>query len=164
MHSERRFLRVYFAGVLMGAMGASACASDGNAEMNLVLTDLRTALGTSSRPELVSLIVYAPRAPGAPVPVPLVPEPGWDPSREARRIASWNGEDRMPIPVSWWAGGAVDALRVQAVVATGVCGSDRTVLAEGDARGVNWMAGDHRAIAVTLRPVTAPIESSAGCP
>lgn len=164
MQSRRSFLRVGFVGVFLGVLAASACATDGNAEMNLVLTDLRTALGTSSRPELVSLIVYAPRAPGAPVPVPLVPEPGWDPSREARRIASWNGEDRMPMPVSWWAGGAVDVLRVQAVVATGVCGSDRTVLAEGDVRGVNWMAGDRRAIAVALRPVTAPIESSAGCP
>jgi hypothetical protein len=132
--------------------------------MNLVLTDLRTALGTSSRPELVNLVVYAPRAPGAPVPAPLAPEPGWDPSREARRIASWNGEDRMPIPVSWWAGAPVDTLRVQAVVATGVCGSDRTVLAEGEVRGVNWMAGDGRAIAVALRPVPSPVVSSAMCP
>jgi hypothetical protein len=164
MQSKRGFLRVCFLGTVMGAMGASACASDGNAEMNLVLTELRTALGTSSRPELVSLIVYAPRATGAPQPVPLVPEPGWDPSREARRIASWNGEDRMAMPVSWWAGAPVDTLRVQAVVATGVCGSDRTVLAEGDVRGVNWMAGDNRAIAVALRPVATPIESSAGCP
>jgi hypothetical protein len=138
----------------------TSCARDPS-EMNLVIDGLRRALGASRRPELVNIIVYAPRTTDAPPAMPVQDEPGWDPSREARRIASWNGEDILLMPVAWWPSATIDALRVQAVVATGVCASERTVLAEGTTSGLRWMSGDDREVRVTLRATAGVIRSSA---
>jgi hypothetical protein len=134
--------------------------------MNLVIDGFREALGTSNRPELVNIVVYAPRTTDAPPARPLQDEPGWDASREVRRIASWNGEDVLSLPVAWWPSATIDALRVQAVVATGVCASERTVLAEGTAAGLRWMSGEDREVRVTLRATAGVIRSSASerCP
>jgi hypothetical protein len=37
-----------------------------------------------------------------------------------------------------WPRGAINELRVQAVIASGPCGSERVVIAEGSQRGFEW--------------------------
>jgi hypothetical protein len=152
------------AGTFAGSVGMlwmGACGATG--EMTVVVEGLRGALGEASRPALVTLVVYAPRGDAGRTP-PDVTEPGWEPTREDRRIAPWNGEDTMSLRVVWSDPSAVTALRVQAVVATGSCGDVRTVLAEGEVTGVSANGGASARASIRVRPVAAAITSSGRCP
>jgi hypothetical protein len=50
-----------------------------------------------------------------------------------------------------WPLGTITEVRVQAVVATGRCGSERTVLAEGEVRGLQWSSSSDPGVTIVLR-------------
>jgi hypothetical protein len=125
--------------LLLGAVVALQnvrCAS-GYGEMTLVVKGLSDAIGTWSQPELVNLVVYAPRPAGAPAAEVRFADPSWDSAREERRITTWNGANVMSFVVAWPLG-EIDSVRVEAVIAAGHCGSERVVIASGTVRSVRW--------------------------
>ena len=137
-------------------------ACGGSGEVTVVFEGLRGALGTANRPELITLVLYAPRGDGGTV-SPDASEPGWNPAAESRRIAPWNGEDTMSVRVLWPDPALVTSLRAQAVVATGQCGDTRTVLAEGEVTGLRPVMGPPARAAIMLRPTSTPIAASGRC-
>ena len=119
-------------------------------EMTIAVSNMHGALGTWAQPDLVALVLYAPRPPNAPAPMVRFTEPGWNPSRDERRIVAWNGEDRMLFAIGW-PEGTITEVRVQAVVATGRCGSERTVLAEGEVRGLQWSSSSDPGVTIVMQ-------------
>jgi hypothetical protein len=133
---------------------ATSCGGD-YSEMTVALDGMRAAVGDWRPAELVTLVLFAPRPDGAPSPTIRVPDPSWNNARDERRIVAWTGEDRMVFPVAW-PRGTITEVRVQAVVATGRCGSVRTVLAEGEIRGLQWRGMGEPGVTITMRRVAAP--------
>jgi hypothetical protein len=131
------------------------CAPSYN-EMTIAVSNLHASLGTWAQPDLVALVLYAPRPPNAPMPTVLFTEPGWNPTRDERRIVAWDGSDRMLFTVGWPLG-TITEVRVQAVVATGRCGSERTVLAEGEVRGLQWSSSSDPGGTIVMQPRREPI-------
>lgn len=125
------------------------CGGDGDAEMTVTVVGLQEAIGVWEQPQLVNLILYAPRPAGAPVPQVNFNDPQWNSERDERRITAWNGDARMTFTVAW-PRGTIDELRVQAVIASGPCGRDRIVLAEGIERGLAWNGAMSTAVTVRM--------------
>jgi hypothetical protein len=149
---------------LFSALGAG-CGGGDYAEMTVAVIGLPEIIGAWSHPQLVNLVVYAPRPVGAPAPEVRFNDPLWNSARDERRITTWNGEARMTFTVAW-PRGAINELRVQAVIAAGRCGSERVVLAEGVQRGFEWTGAAPTEINVLMErralrvPGDAPAE---GC-
>jgi hypothetical protein len=134
-------------------------------EMTIVLEGMGAALGSWSDPSLVNIVVYAPRPASAPMAEVRFSDPLWDHAREERRITTWNGADRMTLSVAW-PRGEIRELRVQAVAATGACGSERVLLAEGTQQGFVWRGQGDAAVTVSMRPQFREIRSESdvgGC-
>jgi hypothetical protein len=132
------------------ALTIACCGGDYN-EMTIAVEGMRAAVGSWNPPALVTLVIYAPRPGGASAPVARFPDPAWDSSRDERRIVAWNGEDRMLFPVAW-PRGTITEIRIQAVVATGRCGSVRSVIAEGERRGIQWSSTSDPGVTISMQP------------
>lgn len=139
MRLDRSMLLKVCAAVLL--IGLAGCAPE-FAMMTVELRGMRAALGPWRDPQLVNIVLYAPRPAGTAQPVVMTPEPGWDPATTVRRINAWNGEDTQQVIVGWPRGGAITGVRVQAQVAAGPCGTDRVVLAEASRSSLAWNEGD----------------------
>ena len=157
-------IRLWVATVAL-ASSIGGCGDPNYAEMEIRLTGLRAALGSWSTPQLVSIVVYVPRPSGAPAATVRYQDPNWNDRLEDRRISSWDGNDAMTLTVAWWRG-PIDSVRVHAVIATGQCGADRTVVAEGRATSIGWTGQNDRPVAVTMTTTTREVYTTAsaeGC-
>jgi hypothetical protein len=150
-------------GIMTTMLASTGCTPD-VAPLQLTMTDLRSALGVWPSPSVVNLVVYTPRTESSPPVMPRQSDPDWNPSLEERRITAWNGEDVQRFTMYFWRG-SIDRVRVRAVIATGPCGTERTVIADGENPRAGWTNGGE--VQVALRPALRVIETeptSEGCP
>jgi hypothetical protein len=153
------------AAIVCSAVVTSASCGGDYASMNIAITGLQDALGTWPNPTVINLVVYTPRTTGAPAAMPRQQDPDWNPATEERRITAWTGADRQVFTAYFWRG-TIERVRVRAVIATGSCGGERTVIADGENSSAGWMSGGSD-VGVAMRPAVRVIDaasSNQGCP